>query len=94
MNNKLEKLQVYLDANTYNYLKKISDEIGISLSRYATSIIEKGISNDLQDRAHKKTHLMLTHLLKSVYDDTIAISNAGNVENLLTQIDGQLEKTE
>ena len=91
MTKKQQKVQVYLDADVYESLQKIADNLQISFSKASAKMIEKGMNSHEQDQSNKKTHLMLTYLLGSVYDTKIVASNADLVRDLIVKIDTKLQ---
>lgn len=91
---KQPRVQVYLDLDVYESLQKVADSLQTSLSKSAARMIEKGMNNHQRERSDKKTHLMLTYLLASVYDNQIAISNTDTVKELIKHIESKIEMEE
>jgi len=87
------KIQAYLDVDVHEALQNISDTLGVSTSKAAAKMIAKGIQNYDQEYYQKRNHMMLKHVLTSVYDNKVSEANAETVKKLLNHIEEKTNKS-
>lgn len=87
------KIQAYLTANTKAILAKKAEEKSMSLSRYASQILEESAEQSITDKVYRaKVLSILSHILTCVYDKEILISNTEVSQELLDKIKEECKK--
>jgi hypothetical protein len=91
MNNKPNKIQVYLDDQTYQKITNLAKAASLSRSKYVANVLESHTPHQQDDeRFQLKTQAILSHILSAVYDYDISKKNADEVKSLLGAIDQQV----
>jgi hypothetical protein len=91
MNNKSNKIQVYLDDQTYQKITNLAASASLSRSKYVANVLESHTPHQQDDEIFKlKTQAVLGQILSAVYDYDISKKNAKDVKSLLGAIDQQV----
>ena len=101
------KIQIYLDPKTSKEIKRLADKKSISISKYAARVLEDHLENISKNEVVQtdtqamfaenklsqiQNKAMLAQILSCVYDFDVINGNAGEVKELMRQIESQAKR--
>ena len=88
----MARIECYIDESLKDSLKRRAGEEKISLSKYATKVLEDHLEKNEGAFNHTKTHTLLGHIFSCVYDKDIHKINAEKIKELVKLIDEDVRK--
>ena len=93
MEQKANKLQIYLDEKTGQKIKDLAKNNTMSVSKYAARVLENHATSGLDTALFQiKIQAMLSQILGSVYDYEVVKSNTDEIKKLLQKIEDKAKE--
>lgn len=93
MEQKTNKIQVYLDEQTHQKIQVLAKNDSISVSKYVARVLENHTELGIDMALFQvKTQAILAQILGSVYDYDLVNTNADEIKALLEKIDAKAKE--
>ena len=93
MEQKNSKIQIYLDEQTAQKIKKMAKDRSMSISKYAARVLENHAKSGMDNELFQiKIQAILAQILGSVYDYELVNTNAEEVKTLLQKIEDRAKE--